>query len=397
MATGRLAVFLPAWDESAVIGAMLTYALKTFGDADYRIYVGCYPNDPRTIAAVQAIGSPKIRLAVSSQEGPTTKADCLNTMWRTLIADEITEGRQFKGIVLHDAEDVVHSGELAVFDTLIERFAFVQLPVLPLPDSGSRWIAGHYADEFAEAHGKTLVVREAIGAAIPAAGVGCAFARQVLGRIAEERGGEPFDRNSLTEDYEIGLRIAELGGKGIFVRLPGSKNAGVVGIRAHFPRTLQTAVRQKSRWIAGIALSGWDRLGWSGGFAETWMRLHDRRAPMGAIILTSAYVGSLIQLALWLAGEAIGLPPSPTPHVLSLLLPVCGALLFWRLLMRALFVGRIYGLSEGLLSMPRAVVGNVIAIMAARRALWIYLTGRRDGVVRWDKTAHAFPVSVSAE
>lgn len=308
--SGRLAIFVPAWDESAVISAMLAYALKTFGDANYRIYVGCYHNDPQTIAAVEAIGRREISIVLCSNPGPTTKADCLNALWHALVADEIAERSDFKGVVLHDAEDVVHSGELTVFDTLIERFAFVQLPVLPLPDPGSRWIAGHYADEFAEAHGKTLVVREAIGAAIPAAGVGCAFSRAVLGRIAEERGGEPFDGTSLTEDYEIGLRIAELGGQGIFVRLPGSRNSGVVGIRAHFPRTLETAVRQKSRWIAGIALSGWDRLGWSGGFAETWMRLHDRRAPIGAIILTSAYVGSLIQPYGWLERQSVfHLPP----------------------------------------------------------------------------------------
>ncbi len=45
----------------------------------------------------------------------------------------------------------------------------------------------------------------------------------------------------------------------------------------------------------------------------------------------------------------------------------------------------------------RAVVGNVIAVMAARRAVGIYLRMRRDGVVHWDKTAHHFPAAVSAE
>jgi adsorption protein B len=76
---GRLAVFVPAWDESAVIGQMLAHALRVFDHSDYRIYVGCYPNDPATAQAVLAMGDPRIRLVVGTAPGPTTKADCLNT------------------------------------------------------------------------------------------------------------------------------------------------------------------------------------------------------------------------------------------------------------------------------------------------------------------------------
>jgi adsorption protein B len=32
---GRLAVFIPAWDEAAVIGRMLAHSQATFGAADY--------------------------------------------------------------------------------------------------------------------------------------------------------------------------------------------------------------------------------------------------------------------------------------------------------------------------------------------------------------------------
>ena len=61
---GRLAVFVPAWDEAAVIGAMLTHAQATFGGVDWLIYVGCYPNDPATIAAVRAAAGPRVRLVI---------------------------------------------------------------------------------------------------------------------------------------------------------------------------------------------------------------------------------------------------------------------------------------------------------------------------------------------
>lgn len=393
---GRIAIFVPAWQEDEVVGPMLANARRAWGNAEYVIYVGVYPNDHATQAVVEPFVGPHVRMVVCPRPGPTTKADCLNAMWRALLDDETTFGRS-KAIVLHDAEDLVHSAELRVFDTLIERFALVQLPVVPLIDPESRWIAGHYNDEFAEAHGRTIVVREAIGAGIPSAGVGCAFARDALAAIADARGGAPFDEDSLTEDYELGLRIGERGGRAAFVRLPGRQSGAMVAVRAHFPSTLETAVRQKSRWIAGIALSGWDRLGWCGGIAESWMRLHDRRALLGAIVLVVAYA-ALALSALIMAGHVtLGLPlPTATP-LLRGLFTVTSILLFWRLAVRCFFVTRTYGWREGLRSIPRVIVGNVVAIIAARRALWLYLKMRRDGVVRWDKTRHAFPATVPAE
>ena len=57
------------------------------------------------------MGDSRIRLVVGPRAGPTTKADCLNTLWRALIAEEQAQGWRAKAIVLHDAEDVIHSGE----------------------------------------------------------------------------------------------------------------------------------------------------------------------------------------------------------------------------------------------------------------------------------------------
>src|SRR3546814_15495355 len=83
----------------------------------------------------------------------------------------------------------------------------------------SRAIANHYCDEFSESHGKFLTVREAMGASMPSAGVACAFERQILERLVNPATGGPFDPESLTEDYEVGLRIGNMGGRGIFVRM----------------------------------------------------------------------------------------------------------------------------------------------------------------------------------
>ncbi len=258
-------------------------------------------------------------------------------------------------------------------------------------------MAGHYADEFAEAHGKELVVREGLGAAVPSAGVGCAFSREALERIAALNGGSPFDADSLTEDYELGLKLKAVGGRAAFVRMPASAGRPAVVTREHFPATLDAAVAQKARWMTGIALSGWDRLGWSGGLAERWMRLRDRQAVLASLLLFAGYVA----LILWSIMQArllvAGIPPRPISNELALLLQLNLALLVWRLAMRFLFVRQIYGWAEACRSVPRVFVSNIIAMLAARRAVFRYLGIRRTGATSWDKTRHVFPTELPAE
>ncbi|MEA3066397.1 MAG: hypothetical protein QOJ27_2858 [Sphingomonadales bacterium] len=387
---GRLAVFVPAWDEGAVIGAMLRTAVAAWGEGDWRIYVGTYPNDPGTAAAAAAAADPRIRIVVGPEPGPTTKADCLNRLWRALLADEAAEGRRAKAVVLHDAEDVVHPDELRLFDAFVERFELVQLPVVPLIDPNSNWIGAHYADEFSESHGKELVVRGALGAGLPSAGVGCAFSRDTLARLAAERGGLPFDSDSLTEDYELGLRIADAGGRAVFVRATG-RDGGLVATLEYFPGTLRAAVAQKTRWMTGIALAGWDRLGWSGGLAERWMRLRDRQSLLAALLLFAGYLALVLWLALKARQGATGAGPAPLPATLSLLVGANSLLLAWRLAMRAGFTAAGYGWREGLRSVPRAAVANLVAMLAAASALGRYRALKRGGRPRWGKTAHIFP------
>ncbi|HWI88613.1 MAG TPA: glycosyl transferase family protein [Sphingomicrobium sp.] len=389
---GFMAVLVPAWDEAAVIAPMLKAMLDRLDYEDYRIFIGHYRNDPATAAAIASIANPRVQAVEVDRDGPTTKADCLNHLYDALIAHEIETERSTKAVVLHDAEDVVHPYELRIFDGLIDRAAVIQLPVLPLPDRHSRWIGGHYCDEFAEAHMKELVVREAVGAAIPLAGVGCAIARRPLAQLAAMQEGRPFAGASMTEDYELGLKLGALGHKTMFVRIPAQPGErGMVASRGHFPATLGSAVRQKARWLGGIALSGWDRLGWSGGLGERWMRMRDRRGPLAALLLLSAYSAALIWSQLWLA-EALGAPvQARMDPLLTTILTVNGWMLAWRIMMRAGFTTSAYGWREGVLSIPRLVVGNVIAMLAAARAVSLHLGG---GARRWEKTHHIFPAEL---
>ena len=392
---GRIAIFIPAWKEVEVIGSMLTHALNCWGESDYRIFIGTYPNDPDTIDAIAAVaeGDPRVVVGINPLPGPSTKADCLNVLWRAMLADEAQLGRNYKAVVLHDAEDVVHPDEIRLFDFMIDRFQLVQLPVLPLPGHGSwfsRAIANHYCDEFAESHGKYLTVREALGASVPSAGVACAFERDALAALAINPARGPFDPSSLTEDYEAGLRIRDGGGHGVFVRIRDA-NGKLVATREYFPNSINAAVRQKARWIVGISLAGWDRMGWRGGTAELWMRLRDRRAAIAALVLCAAYVAFLLWPMLWVIAQFQPSFPRATSPAIDALLRVNFFLMSWRIFMRAVFAGHAYGWRYGLGAIPRTLLANLITILATQRALSLYARSLLGQPLSWDKTQHQFP------
>lgn len=390
---GRAAVLIAAWQEEQVIGHTIQHALSVWRQDDFTLYVGCYGNDPATISAAMsgAGNDPRIRVVIHENAGPTTKADCLNRLYTALCDDERRYGYRFKSIVLHDSEDMVHPAELAVIDTAISDVDFVQLPVRPEPQPASRWVGGHYSDEFTECHAKSLVVRDALGAAIPAAGVACGFSRDMMERIARRRHAEggpgPFASECLTEDYELGVLVWREGGQSRFLRARDD-NAQLVATRAYFPASLEDSVRQKTRWIHGIAFQGWDRLGWGTKFADWWMALRDRRGPLTAIVLTCGYALLVIEGILGLARLSGWQSQMALSPMLRIMLILCFASFVWRCICRMAFTAHEYGPVEGIRALLRIPVANFIAIVAGRRALSRYIQTLRGAAVTWDKTRH---------
>ncbi len=397
---GLAAVFIPAWQEDAVIGATIRHALTVWPHRQLRIYVGCYANDPATISEVVAAahGDIRVRIVINDRAGPTTKADCLNRLYQALATDEHREGFRARMVVLHDAEDMVHENALALMDGAITQSDLIQLPVLPEPQPHSRWIAGHYCEEFAEAHGKAMVVRDALRVGMPLAGVGCAISRETLPRLASGKAdGKPFAADCLTEDYEIGIGVSDIGGTARFIRR--CDNAGnLVATRACFPAKLDDAVRQKTRWVHGIAFQGWEHLGWSSRPAELWMRLRDRRGPFTALVLAMAYLLLVLSAAIWAFNWfGFGKPLVLSPTLQAVLWLNFGSFA-WRAGWRFVMTAGEYGWREGIRSVMRIPVANIIAIMAGRRAFTAYLRSFSGQLPVWDKTSHAaHPVLMIAQ
>ncbi|GER06449.1 hypothetical protein GCM10007972_01540 [Iodidimonas muriae] len=392
-----IAIFIPAWQESDVIGPMLTRLHDTVRYEHYHVFLGVYPNDEATARAARSVDplGKWLKIIILDHPGPTSKGDCLNALWRALHQDPCH--KTIKQIVLHDAEDVVHPEELKLFNYLSDRAHMIQLPVVPLPIGLRHLVSGHYLDEFAEAHQKDLVFRERFAGGVPCAGVGCAFSRQALQDVVDmHQNHGPFSQNSLTEDYELALILLRLGHRSIFVRLPESKDGQmVIATREYFPAVFKLAVRQKARWLIGIALQAWASQGWPGNWATRYMLMRDRKAILTALVSVFAYVVMALILV-FEATKALHLhnarPLIQAGSPLAFLLIGNLALVFNRVAHRMLYATRLYGWQHGMISAPRMVVANFINFAAAMRALRLYTAHRLLGTpLHWEKTAHIFP------
>ena len=390
----RFAVAIPAWDEGDVIGPMLMAAGSRWAGADCRFYVGVYPNDFATmrVVAARAATDRRINLVINAADGPTTKGDCLNVIWHRVVADTASGDFAADALLIHDAEDVVDASELKVLTAALAGSDYAQIPVVPLMAKDGRWIGGHYCDEFAEAHGKELPVRSALGGPLPTAGVGCAFRIAALATLAGVDG--PFHADCLTEDYELGVRLAGIGAVGRFIRVRHN-DGSLVASRAYFPNRIDQSVRQKTRWLRGIALEGWSRLGWQSmvgapwpaRLSGYWMMWRDRRSLLSAVAILFGYAAMILALSLAVTGA--GLPA--LGGGLALLFKANLLLLLWRLAMRALHTALVYGWIEGVRAVLRQPVSNMILVMTTWRALRDHLHGCAGKPLVWDKTMHRFP------
>ena len=295
-----IAIFVPLWRESAVIGDMLAHNIAAARYSNYTIFAGAYPNDPDTIAAVRdcAARYPNVQLAVCPHNGPTSKADCLNSIYQRMLQYESETGRRIDVAVMHDAEDMIHPSALRYINHFAGEYDFVQVPVLPLRTSWTRWTHGVYCDEFAEFQSRDLPVRQALGGFIPSAGVGTAYSRRALEALAKADSNHIFDPSCLTEDYESGYQLHHLGFRQAFVPLHRVGDARtVLATREYFPQTIRSAIRQRTRWVTGIALQSWQRHQWKGSFRQKYWLWRDRKSLIGSPASLLANVICLYTLA----------------------------------------------------------------------------------------------------
>jgi adsorption protein B len=411
------AIMVPAWQEHEVIFSMLSSNASLLRYSDYHFFVGVYRNDRRTTEEVMRAEAqfPHVHMVTVERDGPTSKANCLNEIVGAIFHFEAKNKVSFAGIAMHDAEDLIHPHELKLFNFLINRYDFIQLPVFSFTRSIGNFIGGIYMDEFAESHTKDLVVRERMGAVIPCAGVSACFNRYAIALLADMNRGEVFKPNSFTEDYDIAVRVHELGMRTTFVSYPVGYSIDVsertgqpfvasqklpIATREFFPAELQAAYRQRARWLIGIVFQGISDIGWRGGLATKYFLTRDRKSLItNPTVIVGYFVLAnliLIQLFLEYYGDGKDYPFTllNTDFVYKLFL-LNLFFLVWRLLHRMFFTMKIYGVMHGLMSAPRLIIASFVNFFATMRATRIYLHHRRTGrPLVWDKTVHKYPFEI---
>ena len=118
---------------------------------------------------------------------------------------------------------------------------------------------------------------------------------------------------------------------------------------------------------------------------------------MAAFVLAAAYVLIPVELVLGIARANGWYAPMAVSSLEQAMLAVCLVSVIWRILFRFGFTTHEYGLAEGFRAVLRVPVANLIAILAARRALFAYARSLAGEKVVWDKTSHAIhPATVLA-
>ncbi len=393
----RIAVFVPLWHEHEVIERMLEHNIAANKYDRYDFFVGVYPNDGPTACAVQRAEArfPNVHLAVCPHDGPTSKADCLNWIFQRLLIFEEERQAYFDMVVTHDAEDLIHPESFRWLNYYAQWNGMVQIPVLPLPTPFREFTHGVYCDEFGESQTRDLYTRNFLGGFVPSTGVGTGFTRETLDAIAAKYSNRIFEPESLTEDYENGFRVHLLGFPQRFVPVARTGPA-VVATREYFPRTFRSAIRQRTRWIMGIALQSWERHGWRESIGQIYWLWRDRKGLVGSpvsILCNLTFFYGCFTVAVSFATQK--------PWALAQLM--AGTWLQWgaaatfglfavRTAVRMSCVSRIYGWRFALGVPLRMFWGNAINFLATACAITGFFNAKLKSLpLIWLKTDHAYP------
>jgi len=390
----RIAIFVPLWNEHAVIEQMLRHNLSVILYNTYDIFVGVYPNDGPTAEAVERVArdDARVHISVCPHDGPTSKGDCLNFIYAKMRAFEVEHAVRFEILMTHDAEDMVHPESLRFINWFSRDYQMVQIPVLPLPTRLREWTHGLYCDEFAEFQFKDIAVRQQLGGFLPSNGVGTGFERSALESLERRYQGVIFDPECLTEDYENGFRMHAAGFRQIFVPVRFGAS-GPVATREYFPRGWRAAIRQRSRWVAGIALQGWQYHGWRVAPLQAYWLWRDRKGLAGNLLSPLVNLLFFYWMAAWTL-SATAVLPNPARFIPLWLAQVCllsSAVSVLQGGMRSHLAARIYGWRFAAVAPLRIFLGNWINCAATVQAIHQFWRARvrREGLV-WRKTDHVY-------
>jgi adsorption protein B len=385
----RIAVFVANWQEADVLGRMVDGNMANITYRPFTFVLGVYPNDVNTLRVAKDLAGKypeAVQLVVNRQNGPTSKGQMLNEMFSAIYAEPEAAPEL---VVLHDSEDIIDPRSFDVFASHSAKCAFIQIPVFSLDSRKRSKVGATYMEEFAERHTREMVVRNGLGSFIPSAGVGTCLRNDLIFDFLKAR-GYVLHPGTVTEDYILGAEAHREGYSTTFVYGCPKGDPTIVGTLEYFPKTFWASVRQKSRWIYGIAFDATTRLGWSGSLWDKFFFYRDRK---GAITNLLAPLSLLLLIMALLIGVNHK-PLSPVLDVLSSTMLVFNAIaMAFRLYFKTIAFRRIYGvygIGGILVRWPLAMLINAAAVLRAWRSFLIE-SGLASRPITWVKTQHELP------
>ena len=230
------AVFVANWHEEDVLGKMVEGNLARIQIPEVSLYLGVYPNDTGTMRVAKELEArypERVRVIVNRLPGPTSKGQMLNEMFSQVFSGE--DGPEL--VILHDSEDIIDPRTFRVYAAYARDHDFIQAPVFSLKRGRGAIVASTYMDEFAERHTREMIVRDAVGAAIPSAGVGTCMTKKLIKHFLHAR-GQVLMSGTVTEDYILGIEAKRSGFKSAFAAISSNAEEGLdfVATREFFQR-----------------------------------------------------------------------------------------------------------------------------------------------------------------
>ena len=265
-------VLVPLRDEAALLPELI----DALGKLDWpreRLDVKLLleADDAATIAAARTVAREAwCEIVVVPPVGPQTKPKAL------AFALPLCRGAF---VTVYDAEDRPHPQQLreafAAFRRLPGRVACLQSPLV-IDNERPNWLSRSFAIEYAALFDGLLPALTAFRMPLPLGGTSNHFRRAAL----ERAGG--WDPYNVTEDADLGIRLARLGYRCATITLPTLEDA---------PTGLRTWLPQRTRWFKG--------------WMQTWLvhtrnplRLARELGPVGCLgfnlVSTGLIVSSLI-------------------------------------------------------------------------------------------------------
>ena len=199
--------------------------------AKLEIKLICEGDDPATIEAVKrAIPGPPFELVIVPPALPRTKPKALN------FALPLCKGRF---LVLYDAEDRPHPRQLMEayqrFSTSDDGLACLQAPLV-IHNARQGLLTELFAIEYSALFSGLLPTLARWRCPVPLGGTSNHFRRAALEHVGA------WDPYNLTEDADLGIRLARMGFSTGVLQHPTYEEA---------PRSFDPWIRQRSRWFKG--------------------------------------------------------------------------------------------------------------------------------------------------